>query len=151
MAIWFSAKLIEWCWLSNLHLCRLDLDGLKWKSVEHYYQAQKYVGQPAFEAIRGAKDGFAALKAGSNRSLVPRPDWKEIKLTVMKKAIAAKFNQNTALVAKLIATGDHVLCHQSNSDLFWGCNPKGEGENHLGKILMEVRQDLQMKSASREG
>lgn len=125
--------------MSNLHACSFDLDGLKWKSVEHYYQAQKHVGSAAFEAIRSAKDGFAALKLGSNRSLMPRADWQEIKLGVMQKAVHAKFTEVTTLRQKLQATGAVPLYHQSSSDLFWGCNLHGEGENHLGKLIMQVR------------
>ena len=142
MNLYFSAKSAEWGWLSNLHISRFDIDGLTWKSVEHYYQAQKYVGSPAFEMIREAKDGFAALKAGGNRSLPQRSDWNDVKLSVMKKALEAKFQQSKILRAKLLNTDDAVLCHQSNSDLFWGCNIAGEGENHLGQLIMEIRRKL---------
>lgn len=140
MSIWFSAKSKEWGWLSNLYPCHFSLDGLKWKSVEHYYQAQKHVGTAAFEAIRNAKDGFAALKLGSNRSLMPRADWQAIKLGVMQKAVHAKFTEVATLRQKLQATGAVPLYHQSSFDLFWGCNLHGEGENHLGKLIMQVRE-----------
>lgn len=142
MSIWFSAKSPEWGWLSNLYPCHFSLDGLKWKSVEHYYQAQKHVGTAAFEAIRNAKDGFAALKAGGNRNLMPRGDWEQIKVTVMKKAVQAKFTEVATLCKKLQATGDVPLYHQSISDGFWGCNLAGEGDNRLGKLIMEVRAQL---------
>lgn len=107
-----------------------------------YYQAQKYIGTPAFEVIRQAKDGFAALKAGANRSLVLRSDWNDVKMNVMQKALQAKFQCSGILRKKLLATGDAELCHQSSSDLFWGCTQQGEGENHLGRMIMTIRAEM---------
>ncbi len=59
----------------------------------------------------------------------------------MLEVVRAKFRVNV-LAEKLLATGDDELVeHNTWDDSFWGtCN--GEGENHLGKILMKVRQEL---------
>jgi predicted NAD-dependent protein-ADP-ribosyltransferase YbiA (DUF1768 family) len=65
-----------------------------------------------------------------------------MKLTVMETCVRYKFSQNTDLRAELIATGDAYL-EEGNSwnDRYWGvCD--GQGENHLGKILMKVRAEL---------
>jgi predicted NAD-dependent protein-ADP-ribosyltransferase YbiA (DUF1768 family) len=71
-----------------------------------------------------------------------RSDWNDRKLAVMRDLVGQKFD-NPALAMKLIATGNELLV-EGNSwhDTYWGvCN--GKGENHLGKILMEVRRMLQ--------
>uniref|UniRef100_UPI00345E83CD NADAR domain-containing protein n=1 Tax=uncultured Duncaniella sp. TaxID=2768039 RepID=UPI00345E83CD len=49
---------------------------------------------------------------------------------------------NPALAEKLIATGDAELVEGNYwHDTVWGvCD--GVGENHLGKILMRVREEL---------
>lgn len=67
-----------------------------------------------------------------------RSDWDDIKISVMKKGLLAKFSQNLYLRKRLLETGDLNLAENSPSDLFWGV----KGENMLGKLLMEVRTIL---------
>ena len=91
---------------------------------------------PAFTNLNGA----AAKKLG--RTVKLRPDWNEVKLSVMLEVLRHKFNQNPDLADKLLATGDTLL-QEGNTwhDYYWGvCN--GKGENNLGKLLMLVRQEL---------
>jgi ribA/ribD-fused uncharacterized protein len=142
MAIWFNSKSPEYRWLSNFSEHPFVLDGLRWPSVEHYYQAQKYAGTEAAERIRRAESPLKARKAGQDRSLSPRADWDGSKEQVMRGAVRAKFEQHRRLRELLLATEDEELIHQSGSDLFWGRNAEGLGENRLGSILMEVRQEL---------
>ena len=70
-----------------------------------------------------------------------RGDWDEIKVGVMRDLIRIKF-QDEQLVAELLCTGHKELIEGNTwNDIFWGvCN--GKGENWLGRILMEVREDL---------
>ena len=44
----------------------------------------------------------------------------------------------------LVATGDAIVIEGNTwRDTYWGVDLKtGEGENHLGKILMRVRSEL---------
>jgi ribA/ribD-fused uncharacterized protein len=140
--ILFSSKTPAYAWLSNFHAQPFTLDGVRWPSVEHYYQAQKYAGSPAADRIRKAESPLKARKAGQDRSLVPRADWLTAKLDVMRRAARAKFEQNRRLQEQLLATGDAELIHQSTSDLFWGRSADGQGENRLGVILMEIRTEL---------
>jgi N-glycosidase YbiA len=144
MAILFYSKSPEYGWLSNFSEHGFTLDGVRWPTVEHFYQAQKYTGTGAAERIRRADSPLKARKAGQDRSLVPRPDWDAIKEEVMRTAIRAKFGQNRRLLEMLLATGDEELVHQSESDPFWGRNREGIGDNRLGSILMEIRQGLRV-------
>ena len=60
----------------------------------------------------------------------------------MTNIVFEKFQQNPLLAKRLLETGDCML-QEGNywKDLFWGVDLKtGEGENHLGKILMELRE-----------
>ena len=142
MAIWFYSKSPEYGWLSNFFEYPFVLDSVRWPSVEHYYQAQKYTGTESAERIRRADSPQKARKAGQDRSLSPRADWDAIKEEVMRRAIRAKFEQHRKLSELLQATEDEELIHESSRDPFWGRSREGVGENRLGVILMAVRQEL---------
>ena len=79
MPIWFYSKSPEYAWLSNFSEHGFALDGVRWASVEHYYQAQKYAGTDAVERIRLAESPHKARKLGQDRSFTPRADWEEVK------------------------------------------------------------------------
>lgn len=142
MAILFYSKCAEYSWLSNFSEHKFTLDGLRWLSVEHFYQAQKFLGTKTFEQIRRSATPLKARKIGQNRSLVIGSDWHQVKEEVMKRAIRAKFEQNKRLRSQLLATGEEELIHYSSRDLFWGRNEEGIGDNRLGEIIMEIRQKL---------
>ena len=64
------------------------------------------------------------------------------KLRWMHSIVYSKFKNNKYLREKLVLTKDkHLEGTNSRHDRFWGvCS--GEGKNHLGKILMEIRPIL---------
>src|SRR5271166_4403733 len=142
MTILFYSKSPEYGWLSNFSADGFTLDDVRWPSVEHYYQAQKHAGTEAADRIRRVDSPLKARKAGQDRSLAARPDWEAVKEEVMRRAVRAKFEQNRRLRERLLATRDEELVHESGSDLFWGRDQDGVGDNRLGVILMEVRQAL---------
>lgn len=54
----------------------------------------------------------------------------------------AKYLQNRYLRNKLINTGDAYLKETNTwNDTFWGIS-NGIGQNHLGKILMQIREEM---------
>jgi len=144
--IWFHSKDPETSWLSNFSPNGFELSATRWPSVEHYYQAQKYPNDPVFARIRAAEKAAIARKIGQDRSLSPRTDWNEIKIEVMATAIRAKFTQNRALRAKLLATDAAELIHFSKSDKFWGRERDGAGQNRLGELFMALREDLRTQA-----
>lgn len=77
-----------------------------------------------------------------NGTVKLRPDWEEIKIEVMKRGLYAKFTQNPDLKKSLLGTGDREIIEDSPYDSFWGCGPKGDGQNQLGKLLMRLRSHL---------
>ncbi len=142
MLILFSSKSVDYGWLSNFSQEGFTLDAVRWPSVEHYYQAQKFAGTAAAERIRRASSPLTARKTGQDRSLVPRADWDASKEEVMRRALRAKFTQHRRLRDRLVATGDAVLVHTSSRDEFWGQTTDGVGANRLGVLLMELRATL---------
>lgn len=135
--------------LSNFYPCTIRVRGGRiFPSVEHLYQAAKTSDRDRQEEIRNTPSAGIAKRVGN---LVPlREDWEEIKYNVMQSAVLMKFAQNTDLGEKLIDTYPLYLIEGNYwHDNYWGncyCEKckNIEGQNHLGEILMYVR-DLRMK------
>ena len=79
--------------------------------------------------------------------------WKRTRFVVVKRGIRAKFSQNPSMMETLLATGNAILAECSPRDKDWGIllstsDPevqditKWRGENLLGQVLMEVREEL---------
>ena len=75
------------------------------------------------------------------RHLELRPYWDNIKIAIMTDLVAKKFAIRE-LQIKLLDTGNEELVEKNWwNDVFWGvCN--GIGENNLGKILMNIRENI---------
>jgi ribA/ribD-fused uncharacterized protein len=142
MTITFYSKTAGYEWLSNFSEHGFVLDNAYWPSVEHYYQAQKFPGTKAAQQIRVAETALIAKTMSQDPTLVVRADWPNVKETVMKRALREKFFQNKSILDRLLNTGDEELVHFSNQDHFWGRDNNGRGENRLGILLMELRNEL---------
>jgi ribA/ribD-fused uncharacterized protein len=127
---------------SNFAPFPIELKGKTWPTSEHYFQAQKFVGTQHEEEIRLVKSPTVAARMGRSRKRPLRPDWEEVKVGIMREAVLAKFTQHPDLWEILVGTGDALIIEHSKRDGFWGDGGDGKGENILGKILMEVREQL---------
>lgn len=130
-------------WLSNFHRCIQIVDGEIYPTNEHYYQSQKANLKEFHNWIKNAPNPYHAMKAGrtlrANKGEL-KTNWDDIKLEVMLKGLRSKFI-DTGLRHKLLDTGDAYLFENSPNDRFWG-EVRGEGKNHLGRLLMQVRQEI---------
>jgi N-glycosidase YbiA len=150
MPILFSSKSADYRWLSNFSEHGFALDDLRWPSVEHYYQAQKFPAPETRERIRAAAKPVIARQMARDPELQSRADWDEVKDQLMRCAVLAKFSQNRELRERLLSTGAEELVHESKNDLHWGRNAKGQGKNRLGVILMDIRAVLAAESGMRD-
>lgn len=126
-------------WLSNFFPCKVEFEGLTFDNSEAAFQAAK-----CLNPIEKTK--FVGLAAGKSKRLGKkvqlRPDWEDVKIDVMRQVLKAKFGQNKDLAEKLIATGNAQITEQNGwGDSWWGVC-RGVGHNHLGKLLMELRDNL---------
>lgn len=125
--------------LSNFWPCKVVYANIEYPSVEHAFQAAKTLDVEARKAFTQCNAG-EAKRLG--RTVTMRNDWDAIKISVMQILLEQKFQKGTLLAAKLIATGDVQLIEGNYwNDRFWGVC-KGIGRNNLGKLLMEVRNNL---------
>jgi ribA/ribD-fused uncharacterized protein len=65
-----------------------------------------------------------------------------VKVSVMREALVAKFEQHPELRELLLATGEAKLVEHTERDDYWGADGDGSGRNMLGQLLMEVRRRL---------
>lgn len=139
----------QYSFLSNFHPCDVEFEGKIYPSTEHAYQAAKTLNNDEREIIRTVSTAKEAKKMGKVVSL--RPDWEEVKLDVMLNLCRKKFKGSEELKQKLLDTGGAVL-QEGNwwGDRFWGIDIKtGIGENHLGKILMKIRDEIKWPKKER--
>ena len=129
----------EYAFLSNYYDSPIFYDGILYPTVEHAFQAAKTTVFIQRIIIANKKSPGQAKCAG--RRVTLRDNWDDIKLYIMKELIILKFT-NPKLKSALLNTKDAELIERNTwNDTYWGiCN--GIGENHLGKILMEVREML---------
>lgn len=130
----------EYYFLSNFYLCPVEYEGQIFNCVESAFQAAKTLD-------KGEREKFtdmAPTKAKhAGRRVALRSDWETVKVDIMHELIRDKFTRNPELAEMLKATGDEDLIEGNNwNDRFWGVS-KGKGQNHLGKILMAVRDEIQ--------
>lgn len=133
----------DYRWLSNFHMIDVEWQGDTYRSTEHAYQAAKTEDPDQRREIREAKTPGKAKRLGQKVTLHKLWVEKEriCKLATMKGILRKKF-EDPLLREKLIQTGRHHLVEGNDwDDKFWGvCN--GEGENHLGRILMDIRAEI---------
>jgi ribA/ribD-fused uncharacterized protein len=140
--IHFYSTTGEYGCFSNFSRHPIFLAGKRWPTSEHYFQAQKFAGEPDVEEIRLAKTPMIAAQIGRDRKRPLRRDWESVKERVMMDALRAKFTQHEELTAVLLGTGDAVLVEHTANDSYWGDGGDGSGKNRLGRLLMQLRDEL---------
>jgi hypothetical protein len=145
MTIYFYKVWQPYGCFSNFSPHGIHIQGTYWATVEHYYQAQKFVGSvdaviiPVIHAAPTPEEAAALGRCG-NRQL--RRDWNFVKTQVMREAVLKKFLTHAEIREVLLTTGDEILVENSPTDYFWGCGADETGQNHLGKVLMSVREEI---------
>lgn len=131
---------------SNLYRRPVEFEGVVYPTSEHAYQA----GKPRKDSVRDwllAAPSPALLAMAAHGLYVwdIHPDWAKTKFQRMKKILLAKFTQNEDLKVLLLSTGDSRLVESATVDnavnRLWG-EVNGKGQNKLGELLMEVRQEI---------
>ncbi|HNW88031.1 MAG TPA: NADAR family protein [Bacteroidales bacterium] len=131
--------------LSNFYPADVEFDNKIYHSVENAFQAAKSLDNNERARIAAGTPGQAKRLGRLVNPL--RPDWNQVKVDLMKELLVKKFSKEP-FSGLLCDTGDQPL-QEGNywHDNFWGnclCEHCMEipGENVLGKLLMEVRTNL---------
>jgi ribA/ribD-fused uncharacterized protein len=141
---------------SNMHPSEIEVNGLRFGSVEQGYMVCKagaFDDKEVLARLLEEKDPYECKKLGRMVSGFDSKRWDESKAGVMLALCVAKFIQNEKLGQELIATGDKRLGEASPTDMVWGIGlakdsplalePRNwKGRNLLGEILMDVRRRI---------
>lgn len=135
----------EYFFLSNFYPAPTTYDGVTYSTSEHAYQAAKTMIHSERREIKRCKFPGEAKRLGQRVTL--RYDFEKIKLDLMLEVLRDKFSDKT-LADKLLATEYAELVEYNDwQDVFWGKDKKsGKGKNHLGKLLMQVREELKERT-----
>ena len=138
----FYSKLAnEFRGFSNFAPSPMVIRGKRYASVEHYFQSMKFVSPMWQEAIRVAPTPARAKQLGASKDYEIRDDWQKVKDGFMLEALRAKFQQNAGLLQQLKDTGSRPLV-EAGPDAYWGEGRLKNGKNRLGKLLMQVREEM---------
>ncbi len=134
----------EWYCFDNFSAFSVTLDSRVSSTAEHAYHAEKYTDSTIREIIRTAPSAHQAKKLGNDPQFADarRPEWDSIKRDVMKLIALAKHAQHEYVQSKLMKSRGIILVEDSPRDGYWGRGADWSGENWLGKIWMEVRDQF---------
>lgn len=138
----------------------VEIDGQKYNTVEHYFQAMKakeFGDDEVYKKIISSKTSKAAKAAGKKVKNFVTEVWDAKREAVMEKGVKAKFVQHPELRKELLETKDKIIGKADARNTFWGIGTgmssekakypaKWRGQNKLGKLLMEVRETLKGQS-----
>ena len=139
--IYFFNREDKYWELSNFAGFGFELNGYRWKTMEHYFQAMKFEDTTQFEKILNSGSPKQAKDLGQSRTMPIRSDWDQVKEQVMIEGLRAKFSI-PELRELLLKTGKKKLIENSPYDKYWGIGSNGKGKNRLGELLMQLRNEL---------
>lgn len=139
-------------------MCEITYENIVYPSTEHAYQACKSLDENERLKIAKLATAGQSKRAGHQlliNSLI-RDDWEQVKNKVMYDVCKIKF-QAPVLKLLLLETSDaHLIEGNTWHDNWYGvcyCRncPKHklqpvENQNHLGKILMQIREELKLQT-----
>lgn len=141
--------------LSNFSSFMVSIWGLLFNTSEHAYHWAKFMPDPEYgyagqssiqREIALSRSAHDAFKLGEKFKPYRHPQWDSIKVETMRAILRAKVQQHEYVKRKLLDTGERTLIEDSWRDDFWGWGPNKDGQNWLGKLWMEIRDDVQQRT-----
>lgn len=143
--------------LSNYYPCTVSVFNREWPSSEHAYQGAKMIENKrpdlASEVLKATSAASAKFIAGQ----LPPCDitnWNdELKLSTMRKILSAKSKSCPEFRQALIDGKNKLFVEGTKKSIFWGagltyslaCHTRPDkliGQNHLGQLLGELRDNI---------
>lgn len=128
---------------SNFYKCDIWYQGILFRTPENLYQALK-VPKEEIETRRHISTLSPKDAKHYAHNMIKREDFQELKLPTMEYVQRRRF-ENTFWREKLLNTTGDLVEYNMWHDNFWGvcqCGKCRGGENNLGKIIMEIRGEI---------
>ena len=127
----------------------LVVNGIDIRTSEALYQACRFPGRPDVqELIINERSPMTAKMKSKPFREDTRPDWEDVRVSVMRWCLRVKLAQNWEKFGNLLlSTGDKPIVEKLiNREDFWGATKMSDGSfvgiNALGRLLMELRHLL---------
>jgi ribA/ribD-fused uncharacterized protein len=135
--------------LSNFSSFEVEWSGFTFKTAEHLYHWLRFSLSDNLHAnaitardVKNARSAHDAFKIAQQNKAIQWDGWDGAKVDFMRKILRCKTEQHEYVRRKLLETGDRELVEDSWRDDFWGWGPNRDGQNMLGKLWMQVRDEL---------
>ena len=141
---------------SNMSQHPIEVDGISYPSVEHYFQAMKakeFKDDEMVDKVIKAKTGKAVKAMGKKIKNFVKEVWDAKRDEIMRTGVRSKFIQHPELRKQLLETGERQIGEADARNLYWGIGTaessekskhpeKWRGQNKMGKLLMELREEF---------
>lgn len=125
----------------------ITIDGILFDNTEVPYQISKFLDPDLRRAFYDLTPGQSKRLAKAYKNEI-RPDWTQVNIDIMCQLLKQKFKPEGWLMGYLVETeGEELVELNTWHDNFWGNCTCGrpacqmEGENWLGRLLMEIREE----------
>ena len=146
--IFFKTK-DKWGELSNMAAgFPVQVNGVSFRTVEALYQACRFPHHPDIQQqIIEEYSPIRAKMISRKYTTFTRPDWIHMRVRIMKWCLRLKlFYHFTSFREILLSTENKPIVEKSTKDDFWGAFEEEDGSyrgvNALGRLLMEIREDI---------
>lgn len=155
--VFFWGSYLSNFWLTPIKSTKqMARPGLSFVCSEQAFMVEKaafFNDQESFEKMLLCEDGASVKALGRQVKNFDEKAWYDVSYSKMLICCRAKFRQNPSLGKRLMGTGDRTLVEASPTDKIWGIGlwegddkvldqRNWDGENRLGKVLMQVREEL---------
>jgi ribA/ribD-fused uncharacterized protein len=143
--------------------CTFEVDGVTYNCAEQFMMAEKarvFKDEEARELILKETSPKKQKAIGRKVKNYDNDVWEKERYEVVKKGNFHKFTQNEEMKKALLDTADKTIAEASPFDRIWGIGlgkthkdaydmTKWRGRNLLGKILMDIRDELKSEKRQR--
>lgn len=133
---------------SNFSSFQIVHGGHKFPTSEHMYHWKRFQlassggASDIAQRILKARSAHDAFKMAQEYKHLQYENWDLVKVAEMKKILKLKVEQHDYVKQKLLESKGRVLIENSWRDSVWGWGPDRDGQNLLGKLWMEIRQEI---------